>query len=416
MDLILVVTLTAFIAIIAKQRYFLNLFDLISYFSLTHIVLFFIGAFYRSFYEWSVPISDSSLILICISMLSFACGASIQSIIGSSVSIFRFQKTSQRTEFNNNFDPYYLISALLLYFIGLVGVFVFILKNGGIIWFRSDFDDYRIAARAGIGWLVIISITFITYSSIALFTKYLFCRNLIFALFYAISGTLLVIQFGNRAPALEIIVACAFIYCWHKWQRIPILLLVGGGLSVLFLLGALQIYRQGIEATLLMLGLQTMWRPFVNIQNFDLIYKSVPSIIPYQNGNSLLMDLAVLAPGYQPNFGTWLKDALGLDFTGGSVTVTYLGEFYANFGYLGSVFCSFTLGFILSLISNKLKRFYFVPSYYPLLFGIAISAKAIVSSGLTSPILYLLIPYLLTQCFFNSSIYINHRLYDNKQR
>ncbi|MDD2338166.1 MAG: O-antigen ligase, partial [Geobacteraceae bacterium] len=392
--------------IIAKQRYFLNLFDLVSYFSLTHIVLFFLGTFYRYFYEWAVPISNSSLVLICISMLSFACGSSLQSIIGSSASVFRYKKTSQQQNINNDFDQYFSSSALFLFFIGVAGVLVFIIKNGGIIWLRSDFDDYRIVARAGIGWLVIISITFITYSSIALFTKHLFCRNLIFALFYAISGTLLVIQFGNRAPALEIIVACAFIYCWHKWQKIPILLLVGGGLSALFLLGALQIYRQGIEATLLMLGLQTMWRPFVNIQNFDLIYNSVPSIIPYQNGNSFLMDLAVLAPGYQPNFGTWLKDALGLDFTGGSVTVTYLGEFYANFGYLGSVICSFTLGFILSLISSKLQRFYFVPAYYPLLFGITISAKAIVSSGLISPILYLLIPYLLTQCLFNSSIYI----------
>jgi len=413
-DQILITCLISFIVLITYQRYFLNLLDPVSYFSLSHIVLFFMGAFYRSFYEWTVPIDDAALILICVSMISFALGSSMQFFIGRTMDSIRFTQVPKHNNFNRDFDPHYTNAALILLLIGISGTIIFILKNNGIIWLRSDFDDYRIVARAGLGWLVIISITFTTYSAIALFTKYLFCRNIVLALIFAVTGAFLVIQFGNRAPAFEIVVACSFIFCWHRWKKIPFVLLIIGGLSIFLLLGALQIFRQGIDADLIMLLLQSIWRPFVNIQNFNLIYLSVPTVIPFQHGNSFLMDIAVLAPGYQPNFGTWLKDALGLDFTGGSVTITYLGEFYANFGYIGSIFCSFTLGFILSLISYNLKHLYYEPSFYPYLFGISITAKAIISSGIITPVIYVLIPYMLTHTIFKFNICISHKLYDHK--
>lgn len=415
-------TLILFVALIGCRRDLLNFFDPVSYFSVTHIVLFFIAAFYRGFYDWVVPISDKTLLLICSCMVLFALGATLPGGLFAALNKRLFpDKTGpvvavDAASGSLPVPPYYCYSAWIMLLLGAAGVAVFIVKCGGILWLRSDFDDFRVTARAGIGWLVLLSIVFTTYSTIALFSYYLMSKlQKRTACLVALLGVFLLLQFGNRAPAFEVVVCCGFIFCWHKWRKIPVLLMLSGGVLIFLLLGAMQVVRQGISGDLVMVLLQSIWRPFVNIQNFDLIVNSFPSRLNFLHGESFLMDLAVLAPGYQANFGTWLKDELGLDFTGGSVTVTHLGELYANFGVLGVMAGSFLLGVALDLLSQYNRRFYQDYTSYPLIFAIAITCKAIVSSGFVSPVLYIMVPFAIYHVTFNQTMRLHEMLFAGKR-
>jgi len=89
------------------------------------------------------------------------------------------------------------------------------------------------------------------------------------------------------------------------------------------------------------------------------------------------------------------KEELGLQFTGGSVTVTYLGEVFANFGVYGIVIVPALIGALLSLLSSALRRYRHYSMYLPLIAAFSMSSKAIVSSGLLTPALYTLVPMLL---------------------
>lgn len=409
-----------FISLITARRSLLNLFDPVSYFSITHIVLFFLAAFYRGFYEWGVPINDQSLILLCSCMLAFAIGATVPGGLLSALSKRLFPKQSamkQSALYAVASTPrYYSYSAWILFMFGAAGVAIFIIKCGGILWLKNDFDDLRITARAGIGWLVLPSIVFITYSTIALFSYYLFHKQQYMKSYaVALLGTFLLLQYGNRAPAFEVVICCGFIYCWKRWRTIPVLLMLVGCLLTFLTLGAMQVIRQGLSTDFLMVLLQSIWRPFVNIQNFDLIVKAFPNRLNFLHGQSFFMDLAVLAPGYQPNFGTWLKDQLGLDFTGGSVTVTYLGELYANFGEVGGLWGAFLLGTVLDVLSRYSRKFYDDYTCYPTIFAIAITSKAVVSSGFISPILYIMIPFIIYRLAFSQILHLHELLFtDNR--
>lgn len=416
----MLVTLVLFVALIGARRDLLNLFDPVSYFSLTHIVLFFLAAFYRGFYDRVVPISDKTLLLLCGCMLIFALGATLPGAFFAAFNRRLFPDKSGTAAPARDLcpppPPCYSNAAWIMLLLGAVGVALFIVKCGGILWLRSDFDDFRINTRAGIGWLVLLSIVFTTYATIALFSYYLILKRLNWlACLVALLGVLLLLQFGNRAPGFEVVVCCGFIFCWHRWRKIPILLLFSGGVLIFVLLGVMQVVRQGISGDFLMVMLQSIWRPFVNIQNFDLIVNSFPSRVDFLQGQSFLMDLAVLAPGYQANFGSWLKDELGLDFTGGSVTVTHLGELYANFGILGVLAGSFLLGVALDLLSQYSRRFYRDYTSYPLIFAIAITCKAIVSSGFVSPVLYIMVPFCLYHFTFTKTMRLHELLLAKKR-
>lgn len=102
-------------------------------------------------------------------------------------------------------------------------------------------------------------------------------------------------------------------------------------MTILMTLG---IIRQGLNFDLESLLKQILWRPFTNIQNIEWITNYFPSTHDFFYGKSLLVDLSVLLPGYQPNFGTYIKELMGLYFSGGSLTLSFLGQAYIDFGYI----------------------------------------------------------------------------------
>lgn len=89
--------------------------------------------------------------------------------------------------------------------------------------------------------------------------------------------------------------------------------------------------------------------------NFNYIYRTFPSKTNFQYGKSLLINFYMLKPGPDDDSTMWLKKQIGLNFSGGGVTPTLIGEGYLNFGVFGVILFSI----IAALIVNTLNYSYF---------------------------------------------------------
>jgi oligosaccharide repeat unit polymerase len=70
--------------------------------------------------------------------------------------------------------------------------------------------------------------------------------------------------------------------------------------------------------------------------NFAIYLDAFPKILPFEWGHSFIIALkTAIVPGHHGLFDEYVKAELGLDFLGGGINPTLLGELYANFGYAG---------------------------------------------------------------------------------
>jgi oligosaccharide repeat unit polymerase len=366
----------------------LNFFNPASLFLLFHILLFGLGSWYRGLYAGRVWVSDEVVFIVYSSLLLYVLGAFfIAALLYSSAPSFDIYRVMQRARgFGLN-----RFGRFLVVVVPVSVSLIYACHVGGLIWLQSGIDDFRIEARKGVGWLALLGIA----SAFVGVLFYVFSHRtigwlkgmLVIALLAACA-----MSYGNRAPGAEVFIVGAFGLFIVKYGRLSVLRLAAvGGVAFLVVVAA-GLYRQGFDLSLYGILLQGLWRPFVNFQNFQIIYDAFPSVIPFQMGEGYLIDLSVLMPGYQPNYSAWLKDVLRMEFTGGGINQTYLGEFYSNFSLVPALCFSFLLGSILQLLYCLMGLMRCTPQ---LMLIVAFSLKAMVSSGLISPLLYSLIPFLL---------------------
>ncbi len=379
--------------LISRTRRLDYLLDPIVYFYLTHFVFFGIGLWYESFI-WSRDLSDTirlipSLLLFQFSLIVF-------------ILDFSLRKKKEKdlmfiTYFNKiacNIPKSMYVAAWIYWTIGISLVYIyFVLSIGWDNLFSEDLDNIRVEGRKGFGWMAILSIALITISSIYLFIVNVSKKRFFFTYIISIFSLLFLFLTGNRGPAFELLVILIVIYYMSEYGRVSFFKLIIFAILIIFMLGALNLFRQGDSFDWYLLFLKSLWRPYVNIDNFNFVFE-------YFNKHEILygygywIDFAVLLPGYQPNFGLWFKDAAGLDFSGGSVTVTYAGEIIANFGFnLLFFFSTFYFLFIyfISLILSKKES---IQSFILLVVS-SLAIKGVVSSGLITPFLYVFVPFLI---------------------
>ncbi len=87
--------------------------------------------------------------------------------------------------------------------------------------------------------------------------------------------------------------------------------------------------------------------------NLNYIKNTFPQNVEYQKGKTFLINLKMLLPGPDIDFTMWLKQSIGITFSGGGVTPTLLGEGYINYGMFGIVAFSIIAGLIASLLDYK---------------------------------------------------------------
>lgn len=363
----------------------LNFFNPASLFFLFHVLLFSLGSWYRWFYEGRVWVSDDVVFIVYTSLLLYALGVfSVAAVMSPPPNLSRVLVNTRAVELGN-------LGCLMVLIVPVLISLVYSQHVGGIVWAQSNIDNLRVNVRQGIGWLALLGIA----SAFVGVLFYTFSRRKISWLG---GGVVILIlsscaaSYGNRAPGADVFIAGIFSLFIVKTGRLPVLRILIF-VSIAFLVVVMAgLYRQGFDISLSGILVQSLWRPFVNFQNFQILYDAFPLMIPYQWGNGYLIDLSVLMPGYQVNYSTWLKEMLQMDFSGGGINQTYLGEFFTNFSLIPALFCSFLLGASLQLLYCLMCT---MRCSLQLMLIVAFSFKSIVSSGVMSPLLYSLIPFIL---------------------
>jgi hypothetical protein len=275
--------------------------------------------------------------------------------------------------------------------IGIFLVVAFIAVVGGIPVLSESGEQARVDSRAGLGPLVIGAIWLISLPAVALIGHLTATgrqRTAVLAIGVLSAGALAV--FGNREQVLVLVLASAWVVLTAggrlpRWRHVVAL----GAISLIALAIAAMLRSGAIPSVELLLG-RLQWQFYVGGSNLQRLVDLIPSELPYLLGRGYLIDLAVLLPGPQPNFGLWLKEMMGLDFQGAGITIGLTGEFYANFGAAVAVAGSFAVGAGLAMIRPLIQLKKPLDAAFAVL--LALSAGGFVQSGLISVMLYSVLP------------------------
>ncbi len=276
--------------------------------------------------------------------------------------------------------------------LGWALVLFFILESGGIPVLSALGEQARVTARAGLGYIIVPAIWLITLPTVTLVARaYAPGGHAAPRIWFivAISGVLLAV-IGNRAPVLVLLLAAGWVAFVSRGTLPRLSWLALAAMASFVVLAAAAMLRAGDVPNIGLVFDRVGWLAYVNDSNLQQVVDFFPAHSPFLFGRGYLIDLAVLVPGAQPNFSMWLKDAMGLQFAGGGITIGITGESYANWGPIAAVVICLGTGAVFSQIHPRFRvRSHLDASFAVLL---SLSLAGIVQSGLTSVLLYSVIP------------------------
>lgn len=246
----------------------------------------------------------------------------------------------------------------ILYAISALAACYFFYKNRSLL--AGDLNGNRIEAQSGMGAILYISqlpilIVPMIYDLYDWGRKH--GRSLITGvemLFYIGLSSVLLLLSGFRAPVLTMYICLAILYIHKNRISSKKILLVGVVFIVIIeTMGMMRSSMSGEETNetfLLSLGKSLI----VNDLNLSYIFRVFPENTPFQYGYTYLLNLIMLKPGPDLDFTMWLKETLNIEFSGGGVTPTIVGEFYINFGTVGIYVGMFLLG----MLGNYINRYF----------------------------------------------------------
>lgn len=233
--------------------------------------------------------------------------------------------------------------------------------------FREDREDFRVIAKSGKGQLLMLGTNFLLLSSMVFGIFNIKMQN-IFTLRSILTYTGIIFFLalsGYRADAFKVLVILYLTITIYRKKYVSYTFLLLSLIIALLLVGFSAALRWGSEGVDLVkdAGIleTTLWsfsRANSINEGLDQVFRVFYTSDTYLWGYSYVIDLATILPGYQPNFGFWLKDNLQMSFSG-SVMIGDQGIYFINFGFLGVCLLAFlnsyfVLGVYKNFILNKL--------------------------------------------------------------
>lgn len=386
------------ITLATKAIDLLNFLNPATYFFWIYLLFDTVAFFYRDVYDYAIDISPLTAILIGTGFVCYCCGIflacnKIPKRLTKGDPYEFIQASSMNFRFNNT-------ALIIICAIPLLFAVAFTLQSGEILWLQDNFDDRRIELRKGSGWIAISGIAGSYVAAIALGISSFKKNKVVFYLPLLVIILLCSISFGNRAPGIDVLVMFLSFVWIRKFRRVSTTHFAFAFFGMMAVVVSLGILRQGLALDSEMLAKQLLWRPFANIQNLEWLVSFVPEVKDYFYGKTFLIELLVLAPGYQPNFGTYMKELMGAEFSGGSITFGIMGMLYADFGPILAPMAMLPIGYLFQKIYLKFSQ---RNSDLAVLAILSISIKGIAVSGFVPVFIYTLGPCI---CFYFTLRYI----------
>jgi len=269
-----------------------------------------------------------------------------------------------------DWEPYLvkmLISFLLV--IGLSATVYHAWKTGLPI-FIPNLEEVRIKVQQEVSGYVMFLMRLITPAFFFLLAYGLLYRKVkaVTLILYFLVGIFILLSLGNRHDIFTFIMVSVIIFNFAgkkvSLSRLFVVLLVG-----LIFLMSVGFYRLATlshstpeKAFLIKVAGTDTARMFVAYMilqftvypaNFATYLETFPRVLPFEWGYSFVRAVSTIVPGHQELLDEYVKSSLKLDFLGGGINPTLLGELYANFGYVGIVVMS-VYGVVITFLFRKM--------------------------------------------------------------
>lgn len=318
--------------------------------------------------------------LILVSYFSFLCASSMFNLTKKSA----YDQNKLIQDYDKKI-PYSRQLALLMVELSFIFEAIYITKNKFLL-FRGSLETGRIEAMSANGvllygmWLGTFGLAMLYEITLRKrFNKRIFWALCLIHLFS-------IVLIGFRARVIVLVLFLLLIH--NRYKTIEFKKLILFGIAMLLVVSFMSMTRSilsGVSVVSLWITIvTTLGNGSVNIYY---VLRQFPDITNFQYGNTFLINFVMLAPGSQPDFTIWLKNLIGISFSGGGVTPTLLGEAWMNFGTIGV----FVMFFIVGLICNHLDRkYYHTKNVYFILLNVWVVTSS-VRGGFSNSLINLLI-------------------------
>ncbi|MBN8433049.1 oligosaccharide repeat unit polymerase [Priestia flexa] len=291
---------------------------------------------------------------------------------------------------------HWLLISRFLYLIGLLVILYYYISVGNIPILQSNAESFRVEAKMGKGSLLIVAYVFLTVS-LAIYQVYCINSNVKIKKIFFVLAVLGLLGLGYRGLPMQLLLDNFLVYLIfsskkiNTFKLIMLLFITFVCVSLIGYFRATGSVNMGFREFII----PTAWLGTVNLTNLNLLFNKFTELGHLYFGKSYFIDLFTILPGYQPNFGTVLKEQFNLNFDGEGISITLLGELLINFGVTGVIVGMFIIGTFLELFFLRIVKYSNDDLYILIL--ILISAKFVrVATGGIAPIfIYYIMPILL---------------------
>ena len=228
-------------------------------------------------------------------------------------------------------------------------IYLFINKY---ILFSGSLNDGRITAMQGNGILVYLS--YLGIIATCMLFDFVLDKKIKLKPFIIIFLFIFALQliFGFRSRLITFVIILILMY--NKKRGISWIKIITTGVIVIIALGVLGTLRDKASGNEESKFIEEVCIILDNgSTNIQYILNAVPDKIPYQYGYTFLINIIMLKPGPDLDFTLWLKEQLRMQYSGGGLTPTLVGEFYINFGIIGIYIGFIFLGIIAAWLEKK---------------------------------------------------------------
>jgi oligosaccharide repeat unit polymerase len=283
-------------------------------------------------------------------LLAFACGNEVF-ILGDKRCI---NEKEDRSKIRLNFSRVNALYILLV--ISWAAAVYYLIRN--IVYLTSNIEDGRVSALSGNGAILYIAqlsillvcMLFDLFIETGKNGKPIISKYKMF--FVTAVSTINLSVSGYRAPVVTLFICMIIMYAGKK--KISMWRIFSYGLLCIIavsFLGAIRtVLSGGISSTLSNL-ITSLYVSNINLKS---VYDTFPDRVNFQYGYTYLINFLMLRPGPDLDFTLWLKEQVGVSYSGGGLTPTILGEFYINFGEPAI----FTGMFLMGAFSVYLNRYF----------------------------------------------------------
>lgn len=305
------------------------------------IVLMIMGRFYRYGYTK----------IILGGLLAFACGNAIFFLFKKKI-LEREDKTKIRISFSRIQALYMLLA------VSWIASLYYFVKNRAYL--IGNVEEGRVSAISGNGALLYTAQVSVLLVCM-LFDIYIESKkdqnpliSKFMMIFVTVVSSLTLLVSGFRAPVATLFICMIVMYAGKK--RIPTWKIFLYGLLCIVGVAALGAIRTsmsgGVSSTLSSL----ITSLYVGDININYMYNTFPGKVGFQNGYTYLINFLMLMPGPDLDFTLWLKEQVGISFSGGGLTPTIIGEFYINFGEIAIFIGMFLMGAFSVYLNRYFKQ------------------------------------------------------------